>query len=68
VYWYRKAAEQGNAGAQNNLGDCFYAGRGVAQDYSQAAYWFGKAAEQGDAMAQYNLGSYYFNGHGVAQE
>src|ERR1035438_8547727 len=29
VKWYRKAAEQGNADAQNNLGACYYAGEGV---------------------------------------
>ena len=28
VYWYRKAAEQGNPGAQYNLGACFEFGWG----------------------------------------
>ena len=31
-YWYQKAAEQGNASAQNNLGDCYDMGRGTAQE------------------------------------
>jgi hypothetical protein len=29
--WYRKAADQGHAQAQNNLGTMFEQGRGVAQ-------------------------------------
>jgi hypothetical protein len=29
--WFRKAADQGNAGAQYNLGAIFAQGRGVAQ-------------------------------------
>ena len=45
--WYRKAAEQGDAGAQFNLG-CMYAnGTGVKQDFVEAARLFRKAAEQG---------------------
>ena len=50
--WYRKAAEQGDAGAQNNLGKCYHNGQGVAQDYAQAVAWYRKAAEQGHAGAQ----------------
>ena len=56
VQWYRKAAEQGNADAQNNLGLMYANGQGVKQDYQQAVQWFRKAAEQGDASAQINLG------------
>jgi len=32
VKWFRKAAEQNNAAAQDNLGQCYTAGEGVAQD------------------------------------
>ncbi len=49
--WYQKAAEQGNAGAQNNLGLMYYNGKGVEQDYIKALEWYQKAAEQGDAKA-----------------
>jgi len=55
VAWFRKAAKQGDAGAQNNLGTMYRDGRGVSQDYAQAVAWFGKAAKQGDAGAQNNL-------------
>ena len=65
---YRKAAEQGNASAQYNLGLMYEQGHGVAQDNKEAIAWYRKAAEQGDARAQYNLGIMYVNGHGVAQD
>jgi TPR repeat protein len=66
--WYRKAAEQGEAQAQFNLGWLYYTGQGVTQDYRQAADWFRKAAEQGFAKAQYNLGLMYGTGQGVTQD
>ena len=68
VSWYRKAAEQGNASAQNNLGVMYDIGRGVTQDYAAAVSWYRKAADQGDADAQYNLGGMYDNGQGVPQD
>jgi len=52
VEWYRKAAEQGNANAQLNMGLCYETGRGVQQDYAKAAEWYRKAADQGFALAQ----------------
>ena len=57
--WYRKAAEQGHADAQNNLGLCYQYGKGVAKDYAEAVKWYRKAAEQGHARAQCNLGYCY---------
>ena len=68
VYWYRKAAEQGYAYAQYNLGDFFYTGNGVTKDYDEAVKWWRKAAEQGYAPAQYNLGYCYYNGNGVTKD
>ena len=32
--WYRKAVEQGEARAQEDLGDLYYKGRGVPRDYA----------------------------------
>ena len=51
VKWYRKAAEQGYASAQYNLGNIYGNGRGVKQDYVEAVKWYRKAADQGDADA-----------------
>ena len=55
VKWYRKAAEQGNASAQCNLGACYGKGYGVDKDYDLAVQWYRKAARQGDKTAQNNL-------------
>ena len=51
VYWYRKAAEQGDAEAQYNLGLAYWLGDGISEDKPQAVYWWSKAAEQGNADA-----------------
>ena len=61
----RKAAEQGDAEAQYNLGVRYANGEGVPEDYKEAVKWFRKAAEQGTAKAQCNLGIRYANGEGV---
>lgn len=66
AHWYTKAAEQGDANAQKNLGWMYANGKGVAEDKKQAVYWHTKAAEQGDAYAQNQLGWIYQNGEGVA--
>jgi TPR repeat protein len=68
VKWYRKAAEQGNAGAQFNLGFCYAYGQGVVKNEAEAVKWYRKAAEQGDAFAQFSLGIRYANGQGVAKD
>lgn len=68
VKWYRKAAEQGLAVAQNDLGVCYENGEGVPQDYAEAVKWYRKAAEQGNVEAQSNLGNCYQLGNGVTQD
>ncbi|MDO9312787.1 MAG: tetratricopeptide repeat protein [Nitrosomonas sp.] len=68
VDWYRKAAAQGDAGAQYNLGVMYFEGKGVPQDYKQAVDCYKKAAAQGNATAQNNLGRMYANGQGVSQD
>jgi len=65
VKWYRKAAEQGDADGQCNLGVMYENGYGVTQDYAEAVKWYRKAAEQGYARAQCSLGVMYQSGNGV---
>ncbi|WP_244060856.1 tetratricopeptide repeat protein, partial [Aeromonas caviae] len=62
--WLHKAAEQGNASAQFNLGLIYAKGQGVPQDYKQAAVWYRKAAEQSNVEAQNNLAVLYAEGQG----
>ena len=63
--WFRLAAEQDHATAQNNLGGMYADGRGVPQDDAEAVRWYRQAAEQREAEAQNNLGLMYDNGRGV---
>ena len=65
---WRPLAEQGNAGAQLNLGYMYDNGYGVPQDYKEAIKWYRRAAEQGNDRAQYNLGLMYDVGYGVPQD
>jgi uncharacterized protein len=66
--WYRKAADQGFAEAQNNLGVLYASGQGVPQDYVEAVRLFGLAAGQGSAKGQNNLGEAYKRGTGVSRD
>jgi uncharacterized protein len=66
--WYRKAAEQGVAAAQHNLGVMYDNGQGVVQDDAEAVMWYRKAAAQRHAPAQHNLGVMYADGRGVPQD
>src|SRR5690606_21565069 len=50
VTWFHRAAEQGHAGAMNNLGVMYEFGRGVVQNFVQAHKWYNLAA------ASYPLG------------
>ena len=68
VKWYRKAAEQGCAEAQYNLGFMYASGDGVTQNYSEAVKWCRKAAEQGNADAHNALGNMYMMGRGVTKD
>ncbi|MDR2220348.1 MAG: sel1 repeat family protein [Methylobacillus sp.] len=52
--WYRKAAEQGVAGAQIALGKMYKYGYGVEQDDAQAVAWFRKAAGQARERGDYS--------------
>ena len=63
--WYQKAAAQGHALAQNNIGFLYQNGLGVEQDYAKAMEWYQKAAVNGNDVAQNNLGYFYLNGLGT---
>jgi uncharacterized protein len=58
-------AKQGDAEAQFDLGALYGEGKGVAQDYIEAAKWYRKAAEQGHSRAQLNLGILFETGEGL---
>lgn len=58
-------AEQGDAGAQVQLGLRYIDGTGFPQDEAKAAEWFRRAALQGNAQGQLELGVMYVNGEGI---
>lgn len=66
LIWYSKAAKQGYAVAQVNLGLMYKNGIGGSAKVAQAVAWFRKAAEQGYATGQTNLGDMFANGLGVS--
>lgn len=58
VKWYQKAAEQGNAMAQYNLGVMYANGMGVEGELKIAVEWYRKAANQGHKEAKEALKKY----------
>jgi TPR repeat protein len=67
VKWFRIAADQGYAPAENDLGFLYAEGRGVARDDAEAVKWYRRAADQNFPPAQTSLGMMYAQGRGVAQ-
>ena len=66
--WYLKAANQGLAEAQFQLGVRYFEFSKSGKDNFVTAFaWFFKAANQGIAEAQYNVGVMYQLGRGVPQ-
>ena len=65
---YRKAAEQGDAKSQYELGKCYEFGKGVEKDPAKAVEWYRKAAEKGDATGQLAIGLCYEVGKGVEKD
>lgn len=64
VEWFQKAAVQGDADAQIQLGHIYNStygqNRDIPNDDAKALEWYQKAAAQGNATAQYHLGMMYF--------
>jgi len=65
--WHQQA-DQGNAQAQNSIGDCYANGWGVTKDPAEAMRWYRKAADQRYEDAQFNIGSMYEYGEGVKED
>ena len=65
VKWYRKAAQQDFAPAQNNLGLLLAGKRLESPQLEEAVKWFRRAAQQGMAAGQWNLARHLWLGEGV---
>lgn len=68
AFWYEKAANAGDSGAQQQIGYFYQAGIGVERDPTRAAQWFERAAAGGLISAKVNLGVAYVWGLGVRKD
>lgn len=60
--WFAKAAEAGDARAQNYLGRYYHSGYGVEKNQEQALRWLAAAAQSGDPQFLHDLASALENG------
>jgi len=65
IDWFRKAATQGYAAAEFQLGQLYDFGFGVVQDDREALAWYRKAAEHGSGSGQRSVGDFYRKGRSV---
>jgi len=68
LYSVRESAAAGDAQAQFALGNYYFSGVGVPQDYGQALLWFTKSGDQDFAPAQNQLGYMYQHKFGVPRD
>lgn len=62
--WFRKAADKGDAEAEDALGKMYVLGDGVPKDPVQGVAWLRKAANQQFGSGELDLGGSYFRGDG----
>jgi TPR repeat protein len=68
AYWYEKAANAGDPGAQKQIGYFYEVGIGVRRDPAMAVRWYERAAAGGLISAKVNLGVAYLLGDGVRKD
>lgn len=56
---YRRAAELGFAGSQNNLGDQYETAKTLPKSNEFAVYWYTRAAERGEPGAYFSLATLF---------
>jgi TPR repeat protein len=65
---YTRAANNGHAKAQEELGHHYRHGLGFKRDYVEAVKWYRISAKKGNPGAQYGLGEMYELGYGVPSD
>ncbi len=63
--WFSMAAGQGDAVAEDDVGELYFFGHGVPVDYAQAMVWYRRSAAKNNATAQDGIGALYARGQGV---
>lgn len=61
-------AKKGDAEAQYKIGDHYFFGIGVPQNYENAVKWYKKSAEQGCCWGEHNLALCYAKGTGIKKD
>lgn len=62
IYWYQKAAENGNAEGAFELGNCYYRGKGTYLDLEEAVRWYQVAIDKNYLPAFLGMAHYYADG------
>jgi TPR repeat protein len=65
---FRKAADQGHAGAQLQLGVLCETGQGVPQNFHEAMFWYRRAATNEELHANCRIAALYHYGKGVPED
>ena len=60
-----RRAQNGDNDASFNLGERFFYGRGIKQDYAKAVKWYTLSADRGDCSSQKKLADCYYLGQGA---
>ena len=66
--WLSRAAQQGYADAESDVGYCYLAGQGVSENHGEAVKWFRRAVGKGSGTAMAHLGNCHLEGKGVAED
>jgi len=61
-------AKKGDQWAQYTLGNMYFDGDGVTQNYKQAYNWYMQSAKQGNEYAQFFIGYMYKQGNGIEKD
>jgi len=65
MYWYLRSVKRGGELvwiAESDIADMYAEGRGVSQNYAEAARWWHRAAQHGSEWSRYRLGKLYAEG------
>ena len=68
VYYFRKAAKEGDSQGEYLLGKSYYEGLGIPNDYQSAKKWFELSMEHGNAYAMEKLAKMYHYGIGIEKD
>lgn len=68
IEWLKKAANEGYWGAMERIGDLYWMGDYVVQDFSEAMSWYAKGMEKESAGSFRDMALCYYYGNGVKED